>query len=121
ENMHSLKTGRLITAALRLGAHAAKASEAQLRAVTTYGDKIGLAFRVRDDRLEVIGATEELGKATGSDARNTMNTFQGLISMEASEKRAQQLCEEAQEALSPFGDNADTLRQLANYIIARTH
>src|SRR5699024_7670307 len=121
ENMHYLKTGRLITAALLLGAHAAKANEAQMRALTTYGDKLGIAFQVRDDILDVIGATQELGKTKGSDARHNKNTFPGLIGLEASEKRAQQLCEEAQEALSPFGDNADTLRQLANYIIARTH
>lgn len=121
ENMHYLKTGRLITAALELGAHAAQATEQQRQALSTYGDKIGLAFQVRDDILDVIGATEELGKTKGSDARHNKNTFPGLIGLEASEKRAEQLCEEAQEALAPFGNNADMLRQLANYIIARTH
>lgn len=121
ENMHYLKTGRLITAALELGACAADATPEQRQALKTYGDKIGLAFQIRDDMLDVIGATEELGKTQGSDERHNKTTFPGLIGLEASEKRAQQLCLQAQEALSSFGDNADTLRQLANYIIARTH
>src|SRR5699024_11219699 len=73
ENMHYLKTGRLITAALLLGAHAAKANEAQMRALTTYGDKIGLAFQVRDDIRDVIGATESLSKTKSSDSRHNKN------------------------------------------------
>ncbi len=121
ENMHYLKTGRLITAALELGAIAAGASEEQHSALKLYGDKIGLAFQIRDDMLDVIGATEELGKTQGSDERHNKTTFPGLIGLEASESRAKALCHEAQEALSAFGDSANTLRQLANYIIARTY
>lgn len=121
ENMHYLKTGRLITAALELGAIAANASPAQRQALKTYGDNIGLAFQIRDDMLDIIGATEELGKTQGSDERHNKTTFPGLIGLEASELRAQQLCLAAQEALSDFGDSANTLRDLASYIIARTH
>lgn len=121
ENMHYLKTGRLITAALELGAIAANASPEQHRALKVYGDNIGLAFQIRDDMLDIIGATEELGKTQGSDERHNKTTFPGLIGLGASESRAKQLCLEAQEALSDFGDNANTLQQLASYIIARTH
>src|SRR5699024_11546490 len=70
--------------------------------------------------LDIIGATEELGKTQGSDERHNKTTFPGLIGLEASESRAKQLCLEAQKALSEFGDSANILQQLASYIIART-
>lgn len=122
EEMHYLKTGRLITAALQIGlAASGKSSTALEQALQTYGDAIGLAFQIQDDILDVTAGTEALGKPSGSDEKHGKSTFPGLIGLEASRARATDLCERACQALADFGDAAGPLCALARYVIQRSH
>lgn len=122
EEMHYLKTGRLITAALLIGLRAAGNSDSQLiDALSEYGDAIGLAFQVQDDILDVTAATEQLGKPSGSDEKHGKSTFPGLIGLEASRARAEELCLRAINALSDYGERANSLIALARYVIQRSY
>lgn len=122
EHMHYLKTGRLITAALQLGLIASGRADKTLhQAVQAYGDAIGLAFQVQDDILDITGATETLGKPSGSDTRHAKSTFPGLIGLDASRERAVVLCEQACMALADYTANAEPLLALAHYVVKRTH
>ncbi len=122
EEMHYLKTGRLITVSLQLGYFAAEINEpALLQDLTRFGDAIGLAFQIQDDILDVTMDTEQLGKPSGSDEKLNKSTFPSLLGLDASRERARLLCQQAQQALSAYGDRAAPLQQLAQYIIARNH
>ncbi|MCG8436618.1 MAG: polyprenyl synthetase family protein [Pseudomonadales bacterium] len=122
EEMHYLKTGRLITASLQLGYFAAQSDSPELlENLTRFGDAIGLAFQIQDDILDVTMATDQLGKPAGSDEKLHKSTFPSLIGLDASRERAEQLCEDASQALSGYGASALPLQQLAQYIIARNH
>lgn len=122
EEMHYLKTGRLITVSLQLGYFAAEIDDpALLDALTRFGDAVGLAFQIQDDILDVTMDTEQLGKPSGSDEKHAKSTFPSLLGLDASRERARLLCEQAQEALAGYGDRAAPLQQLAQYIIARNH
>ncbi|MQX52897.1 polyprenyl synthetase family protein [Alcanivorax sediminis] len=122
EEMHYLKTGRLITVSLQLGYFAAEINEpALLQDLTRFGDAIGLAFQIQDDILDVTMDTEQLGKPSGSDEKLNKSTFPSLLGLDASRERASLLCQQAQQALSAYGDRAAPLQQLAQYIIARNH
>ena len=123
EEIHYLKTGRLITASLVMGAIAANASAALCDTLRQYGDVIGLAFQVQDDILDVTAATEQLGKPSGSDERHGKSTFPGLIGLAASRERAAQLVEQAHRLLDDVAAERDVslLKDLASYIVARTH
>ena len=122
EEMHYLKTGRLITVSLQMGYFAAEINEpALLDDLTRFGDAIGLAFQIQDDILDVTMDTEQLGKPSGSDEKLSKSTFPSLLGLDASRERAQILCEQAQQVLSGYGSRAEPLQQLAQYIIARNH
>ncbi|AJD49513.1 geranylgeranyl pyrophosphate synthetase [Isoalcanivorax pacificus W11-5] len=123
EEIHYLKTGRLITAALVMGALAAGAPAVLRDTLRQYGDLIGLAFQIQDDILDVTAATEQLGKPSGSDERHGKSTFPGLIGLEASRERAAQLCQQAHALLDSVATERDVtlLKDLASYIVARTH
>ena len=119
EFMHALKTGALIRAALALGGIAAQANPQQLRALDLYGEKIGLAFQVVDDILDVEGDTQVLGKTQGKDSAANKPTYVKLLGIEGAREQAQQLLTQALAALEDFSEAADPLRQLARYIIER--
>jgi len=121
QTMHSLKTGALIRASLALGGIAAGASEQQLTALDTFGTHIGLAFQVVDDILDVEGTEETLGKTRGKDHEANKPTYVKLLGLEGSKAEAQRLLQAALDALDSFGDSAETLRDLARYIVARDH
>jgi len=119
--MHSLKTGALIRASLALGGIAAGASERQLAALDEFGTHIGLAFQVVDDILDVEGNAETLGKTRGKDHEANKPTYVKLLGLEGAKAEARSLLQAALDALESFGDSADTLRDLARYIVARDH
>lgn len=119
QDMHRMKTGALIRAALALGGIAADAGEDQLRALDSYGDHIGLAFQVVDDILDVEGDSATLGKTGGKDAQADKPTYVKLLGLDGAKAEAQRLLTEALGALETFGEPADRLRQLARYVIER--
>jgi geranylgeranyl pyrophosphate synthase len=122
ENMHLHKTGALIRASVRLGYMAAGGIDADAaHKLDVYARSIGLAFQVHDDILDVEGATEVIGKPQGSDIDRDKPTYPNLLGMAEAKATAHRLCDAAVTALSGFGPGADTLRELARYIVGRDH
>ena len=120
EQMHKLKTGALLRAAVMLGATAGKALAAdEEAALSTYAAAIGLAFQVVDDILDATEDTATLGKTAGKDAANNKPTYVSLLGLEASLALAEKLRQDAHEALQPFGSTAGRLREIADLIVRR--
>ncbi|MCK5236112.1 MAG: polyprenyl synthetase family protein [Deltaproteobacteria bacterium] len=119
ERIHALKTGALLTASIRCGAMIAGAGEKQLDALTTYGRAIGLAFQVADDILDLTGTTEELGKDAGSDEKLSKATYPKLVGLGQSREIAKALKNKAIDSLKDFGEEAEPLRAIAEYIVDR--
>jgi geranylgeranyl pyrophosphate synthase len=122
EQMHKLKTGALIKAAVLLGALSHPGvSETELDALEIYATKIGLAFQVRDDILDEISATNVLGKPQGSDQAHDKPTYLSQTGLEAARTKTDTLANEAISALKNFSASADPLRELAEYVVRRDH
>jgi farnesyl diphosphate synthase len=120
--MHSLKTGALIRAAIQLGAGRGGAREpSDIEALDRYARAAGLAFQVVDDVLDVEGSATTLGKTAGKDAAQHKATFVSLLGVDEAKARARSLRDEAHGALEPFGGVAVRLRELADWIVLRTH
>ena len=117
--IHRRKTGALILVSLRAGAILAGAAEASLAALSDYGRRIGLAFQITDDILNVEGDPALLGKGTGSDAARGKVTFPALMGVEASRARAEELIREALVSLATFADRAAPLGAIARHILER--
>jgi geranylgeranyl diphosphate synthase type II len=120
EAIHRAKTGALLKASLRIGAIYAGAAEAQLQALSCFGEHIGLAFQIVDDVLDVEQPSEALGKTAGKDAKQQKITFPAVYGLERSRAMAEQERLAAHLALRPFGDRAERLRELADFIVRRT-
>ncbi len=122
ESMHRGKTGAMIVASALLGCDAAGADEASREAARRYAEGIGMAFQIVDDLLDVEGDAALLGKPIGSDAENQKTTFYTLLGAKEARKEAIRLTEEAKEAVqAQFGDKAEVLCELADYLLARDH
>lgn len=121
ETMHRYKTGALILASLRLGSLSGPhgVDDSVRQRLDEYGQRIGLAFQVQDDILDVTGDSEAIGKTSGADARRAKPTYPGLMGLEASQQFARRLRDGAVDALGGMGSGADRLRALADYIIQR--
>ena len=127
EFMHIHKTGALIRAAILLGAHcgatdehrAASCTPATLAKLDRFGKQIGLAFQVVDDLLDCEADTATLGKTAGKDAGNDKPTYVTLLGIQAARDMAQQLHRGALDSLAEFGDAAQRLRELADFIVLR--
>ncbi len=119
EFMHIHKTGALIRAAILLGAHCGSVSPAQLDRLDRFGKQIGLAFQVVDDVLDCEADTATLGKTAGKDADNDKPTYVSLLGIQGARTMAQQLHSEALQSLAGFGDAAQRLRELADFIVLR--
>ena len=96
--MCMMKTGALIKCAVRLGCLSVGADEASMAQADIYADAIGLAFQIRDDILDVIGSTEELGKPVGSDAEQQKATFATVLGTERAQSLAEKLTRTALDA-----------------------
>jgi geranylgeranyl diphosphate synthase type II len=119
--LHTHKTGALIRASIRAGGIAGGAAGESLAALTRYGEAIGLAFQIVDDILDIEGATEEMGKRAGSDARKHKATYPALFGLEASRQDAARLLAEGKAALRPLGEKAAILAALADFVGSRRH
>lgn len=118
EELHRLKTGRLLQASVALGAQLAGASDTQIAALADYGAAIGLAFQIADDILDIEGG-EEIGKDIGSDQARGKITYPALLGLDQSKALAKEWIEKAITSLATFGESAEPLRQLAYYVIER--
>ncbi|WP_456407039.1 (2E,6E)-farnesyl diphosphate synthase [Thiolapillus sp.] len=121
EIMHIHKTGALIRASVKLGALSAGGNPDQITKLEHYAKAIGLAFQVQDDILDITENSQTLGKTQGKDAADNKPTYPALLGLEGARQQARELLEEALAALRGFGDNARQLRQLADYMVGRTH
>ena len=119
KKMHMGKTGALFRAAIRCGAILGNATNLQLNALTKYAENFGLAFQITDDILDVTGDEKNLGKPVGSDARNKKSTYVTLTSLETAKSLAGDAVNDAVSALKIFGDEADFLRELVQYLPER--
>jgi geranylgeranyl diphosphate synthase type II len=119
EFIHTRKTGALISASVCSGGILGGAGKDQLRALTSYGKNIGLAFQVADDILNVEGSSQEMGKSVGSDAQQGKITYPAVFGLERSREIQRDLVDRAMESLKYFGNRADPLRHIASYIIKR--
>jgi len=119
ESIHRAKTGALIRASLRIGAIYAGASEAQFKALSCYGEHVGLAFQIVDDLLDVEESSEALGKTAGKDAAQRKITFPSVYGIEESRRMAEDERARAHESLKVLGNSADRLHELADLIVQR--
>ena len=121
EFMHMLKTGALIRAAALMGAMAgSELSAAEKEALDVFAKRVGLAFQVVDDILDCEADTATLGKTAGKDAAHDKPTYVSLMGLADAKRMAKDLHDQAHAALQGFGPRADRLRQLADYIVARS-
>lgn len=121
ETMHAHKTGALIRAAVALGALAADAGREELARLDDYARHIGLAFQIVDDVLDVEGDTATLGKPQGSDAERAKPTYPAILGLDRAKALTRDCHAAALESLAPLGDNGRLLREIADFIIHRTH
>ncbi|MGC1486264.1 MAG: polyprenyl synthetase family protein [Albidovulum sp.] len=110
------KTGALISFAAEAGAILAQANRAPLRA---YAKALGLAFQIADDIMDVQGDPQKAGKRLGKDARAGKATFVSHLGLDGAKARAHDLVAEACDALAPYGAAAQSLREAADFVIAR--
>ena len=117
--LHAHKTGALIRSCLRVGGLLASAASEQMEALTIYGERIGLAFQIVDDILDLEGSLEALGKQAGSDLRKKKATFPALLGIEESRRWANRLASEAKHAVGIFGDRGAALQAIAEFVVTR--
>lgn len=121
EFMHMLKTGALIRASVLMGAQAGRSiSRTDLDKLDHFAKCIGLAFQVVDDVLDCEADTSTLGKTAGKDAANDKPTYVSLMGLSEAKQFARELKDDAFDSLSGFGADAQRLRDLADYIVARS-
>ncbi|NOY52640.1 MAG: polyprenyl synthetase family protein [Deltaproteobacteria bacterium] len=121
EFMHTHKTGAMIRASLRVGAIAGGADDRFLRFLTRYGERVGLAFQIIDDILDLEGEEAVIGKQVGSDLKNGKATYPALYGVAESRRRADELIDAAVADLAEFNGRAEPLRAIAGYIVERIH
>ena len=119
EFIHLNKTARPLRAAVLVGALAAGAPPDGILALGVFGERIGLAFQIADDLLDVTGTEEEMGKAVGKDEGRGKLTYPAAVGVSGATARAEELTEEALAALDVFGDRAWALREIARFVVER--
>jgi geranylgeranyl diphosphate synthase type II len=119
ESIHRAKTGALLCASVRMGAIYAGASGAELEAISLYGEHVGVAFHSVDDLLDIEEPSEALGKTAGKDEAQQKITFPAVYGLERSREMAEQERLQAHAALRMFGDRAERLRQIADFVVQR--
>ncbi|MBC7765009.1 MAG: polyprenyl synthetase family protein [Hyphomonadaceae bacterium] len=119
--MHAHKTGALITAAVCAGAIIGGADEKALESYRTYGEKLGLAFQIQDDILDIEGDEETLGKPIGSDQDKDKFTYVTVCGLPSCKEKVRALTVQSIKALQPVTHQKPFLIELANYLINREH
>jgi geranylgeranyl diphosphate synthase type II len=120
--IHKNKTAAILKSSVRLGAMSANADARKLSAITRFGQRLGLAFQIIDDILDVTQTSEILGKSAGKDVAARKATYPAVIGLEESRAEARQLTRQAHNALSMFSSrDAEPLHVLANYLLEREY
>lgn len=120
DTIHRHKTGKMISLCGTLGSLGARLNDSQKNALNLFFDNIGLVFQIVDDILDVEGDRQQIGKPVGSDSENHKSTFITLYGLEQSKIIANQLTQQANEALSAaFGDRSMQLLEYTSYLLNR--
>ena len=120
--IHQNKTAAILKSSVRLGAMSANADARKLSAVTRFGQRLGLAFQIIDDILDVTQTSEILGKSAGKDVAAKKATYPAVIGLDKSRAEARRLTRQAHNALSVFRSrDAEPLHALANYLLEREY
>jgi len=120
--IHENKTAAMLRTSVRLGAMSANAHARKLAAITQFGQRLGLAFQIIDDILDVTQTSEILGKSAGKDVAAKKATYPAVIGLEKSRAEARRLTREAHSALSVFSNrDVEALHALANYLLEREY
>ena len=119
--MHAMKTGALITASVQSGAILAGGDPEQVRKLVRYGRRIGLAFQIADDLLDLEGDFDALGKTVGADQARGKMTYPAVVGPAQARNMGQELVDQAAAIADGLGPQAAPLAELARYIMARTH
>ena len=117
--MHSEKTGKLIQSSIETSGILVGLSKSTIEALKEFGAKIGLAFQIQDDIIDIESPSSLSGKDQGSDVIKDKTTYPSLVGLEQSKKRAIELSDEAKKILQPISKNTDNLSELADYIVSR--
>jgi geranylgeranyl diphosphate synthase type II len=120
EYIHTNKTAKMFRCAAAMGAICGKAKNSEFDRLCKYGLKIGLGFQIADDILDVCASSKHLGKTAGKDDRAGKATYPAIVGMGKSRLLGKKLADEAVAVLEPFGQKADTLRNLAIALLKRT-
>jgi farnesyl diphosphate synthase len=120
EKMYELKTGALLVASVQLGIASSHETNSTLNtALLDYIQKIGLAFQIQDDLLDILASSETTGKPQGLDQTNKKITYPAIFGIPKTQEKIQQLFSSALEAIEFIGNNAEILRELAYYLLQR--
>jgi geranylgeranyl pyrophosphate synthase len=123
EIMHNHKTGALIKASVLMPSYCNDNAVDELagkrKYLENYADAIGLAFQVRDDILDIQSDTETLGKQQGADRAADKPTYPSILGMSAAKEKLYQLHQKALHSLDGFGNEANLLREIADFIVKR--
>ena len=117
--LQSMKTGALLRFGCLAGAILGEAKPAQRDSLDRYGSALGEAFQIADDLLDVEGDAATVGKATGKDAAVNKGTFVSVLGLDQAKTRLKALVDEAEQALAPFGRDADVLKMAARFVAER--
>jgi geranylgeranyl diphosphate synthase type II len=117
--IHLRKTAMPLAAAVEVGAIAGGAGPDERRALRDYGEKLGLAFQIADDLLDVTGTEEEMGKAVGKDQASGKLTYPGAVGIDAARRRAEELVREASAAVDTVSADGAALKEIATYVVRR--
>jgi len=122
ENLHSLKTGALLEASVMMAAECStKASKFDKVQLAKYAKLIGLAYQVRDDIIDITSTEEELGKPAGSDLAANKSTYPALLGLQGAQEKAENLYQQALQALTTLPYNTQSLSDFATFIVSRKH
>lgn len=117
--LHLNKTGAIIRSACKIGAVMSGADSVKIKAVDEFSKNLGIAFQIQDDILDVTGTEAELGKPIGSDAEEGKNTYVSLLGLQKSKDMSEEYSKKAKQALDIFGEKANTLKELTDYLTDR--
>lgn len=121
KHIEEMKTGCLIAYACQAGAILGNASNEEYNIITDYARKIGIAFQISDDILDVIGDSKLMGKTLGKDEKQGKLTFVSLYGLDKAKSIAEELISDAKKIISIFDNDTTDLHDLADFIINRNH